>query len=125
MHPRPRLPRFQIGASLVPPIALAWMAARAGWLPVPPAWLLAAMPAALALGMCFPKPFRGWHRGVQRVQSALGRALLSGLLAAVFLLMVVPIGLILRAAGRSFLGTAHADSFWSRVRPPGSLRDPF
>jgi len=117
--------RFEVGASLLPPVALGWLAARAGWLSVPPGWLLAAMPAVLAIGMGFPGPFMGWHQGVRRVQAWIGRHLLAALLGLVFLLVLLPIGWLLRLRGRSFLEAPSGDSFWTPSRPPGSLRDPF
>jgi hypothetical protein len=117
--------RWPIGASLVPPLALLWLASRHGWVPLSPWLTFALLPAAVVLGALWPAPFRGWHRGVTRVQHALGRALVTVLLALVFLLVLVPTALVLRLRGRSFLETARRDSYWQPARPPGSWRDAF
>ncbi len=117
--------RFQIGASLIPPIALAWIAARKGWLPLDPRWCLAAMPVAVGVGMLLPGVFAGWHRLFSRVQSAVGRCLLAVLLRVVFLVAVLPIGLLMRARGRSFLKAPDGVSYWQPAKPPGSLRNQF
>lgn len=117
--------RFQIGASLLPPVALLWAAARSGWVPVPPVACLVAMPLVVLLGLAIPEPFQGWHRGVQRIQSWIGHQLLALVLALIFVLILVPTGLLLRLLGRSFLEAPSGPSFWRRARPPGSLHDPF
>lgn len=117
--------RFQIGASLLPPIALLWLASRRGWIPVPPGVFLAAMPGAVALGMLFPGAFFGWHRIITRIQSWMGARVLALLLGSVFLLAILPIGLWLRARGRSFLEPESSDTYWVSVRPPGSLKNQY
>lgn len=117
--------RFRIGASLIPPFALLWIASRRGWIPLPPAWCLISMPVALALGMLLPKVFAGWHRGFSAVQSWIGRRLVFLMLAIVFLLVVAPVAVVLRLAGKSFLGEKAAESYWVKVRPPGSLTTQF
>jgi hypothetical protein len=47
------------------------------------------------------------------------------LLGIVFLLVVMPVGLVLRLRGKSFLDGGRRDSYWHPVRPPGSLKDSF
>lgn len=119
--------RFETGASLVPPFALLWLTARKGWIPAEPRWCLAAMGFAFAAGMLVPHPFQGWRRRLQSFQSWLGHHIVRQLLALIFLLIVVPFGLLLRLRGKSFLehSAPDANSFWLTARPPGSLRDPF
>jgi hypothetical protein len=117
--------RFQIGASLIAPVALLWLASRKGWLPLTPWWCLAAMPAVLVVGMLLPGAFAGWHRGLTALQSWIGRRLVALLLGFVFVLVLVPVGLLLRARGKSFIDGPRADSYWKPARPPGSLRDQF
>jgi hypothetical protein len=117
--------RFQIGASLIPPFALLWIATRAGWLHAPAVLCLAAMPAAVILGMLLPRVFAGWHRVFSAAQRWVGNRLLRVLLAIVFLLTILPIGLWLRLRGRSFLEHASADSYWTPARPPGSLKNQY
>ena len=132
MNPAPAVPpdfswkeRFQIGASLIPPIALGWMAARRGWLPLDPRGCLIAMPVAVGIGMLLPSVFAGWHRFFSRIQSAAGRRLLALLLRIVFLVAVLPVGLLMRWRGRSFLRAPGGDSYWQPAKPPGSLRNQF
>ena len=117
--------RFQIGASLIPPFALLWLACRNGWIAIAPGVFLAAMPAALILGMLAPSVFSGWHRAVSRIQAWIGHRLVEGLLTLVFLAVVVPVGLLFRLSGRSFLELPPADSYWRKAPAPGSLRDQF
>lgn len=117
--------RFRIGASLIPPVALLWIASRRGWVPLSSGWCLAAMPLALLLGMLLPGIFEGWHRAFSAGQSWAGRWLVRILLGLVFLLVVAPLGIVLRVAGISFLGGKPAASYWTKVRPPSSLRTQF
>ncbi|MSU31622.1 MAG: hypothetical protein EXS25_02965 [Pedosphaera sp.] len=117
--------RFQIGTSLLPPLALLWLGARRGWIDLP-LWIpLAGMPLAVLTGMCFPLWFEPWHRGVKRIQSKIGRSIITGLMAGVFLLLVLPIGVFLRITGRRFLETKKQNSYWKPARKLGSLRDGF
>ena len=117
--------RFQIGASLIPPVALLWIASRNGWVPIHPRVAIVAAPAAVALGMLFPVAFSVWHRLLTRVQNWVGARLLSALLGLAFILTILPIGLWLRARGRSFLEPASQDTYWVPARPPGSLKDQY
>lgn len=124
-EPLPLRRRFEIGASLLPPLALGGLAGHRGWIPLPATAFVAAMPVALALGMLFPTAFAGWHQAVMKVQACLGRWLLALLLALAFVVAVLPVGLWLRLRGRSFLAAPEGDSFWTPCRSRGSLRDPF
>ena len=119
--------RFETGASLVPPFALLWLAARKGWIPVEPRWCLTTMGFVFVVGMLVPHPFQGWRRGLRALQSWLGRHIVRQLLAIIFLVIVVPFGLLLRLRKKSFLehSSGNATSFWLPARPSGSLRDPF
>lgn len=123
--PRSLRERFEIGAALIPPLALLWIAGRKGWLPVGSQWQLVAMPIAVAIGMLLPQVFAGWHRGFSRVQSWLGRRLLVALLGLIFILAVLPVGLWMRLRGRSFLEPPGGDSYWVKPSPPGSLKNQF
>lgn len=117
--------RFQIGASLIPPIALLWIASGMGWLALPAKALLIAMPCAVAIGMLLPAAFAGWHRAFSAGQRWLGHRLLKLILGIAFLLTILPIGLWLRLRGRSFLQAPAGDSCWTPARPPGSLKNQF
>ena len=117
--------RFQIGASLIPPIALMWIGSRSGWIPISSRACLTAMPVAVLIGMLLPQVFSGWHRFFTAVQGWLGHRLLAGLLAVAFLVAVVPFGLWMRTRKRSFLEPTSHDSYWVPARPPGSLKNQF
>ncbi|MEN9674341.1 MAG: hypothetical protein RIS76_237 [Verrucomicrobiota bacterium] len=119
--------RLQIGASLIPPFALLWVAARKGWVGGDHRLYLAGMAGALLVGAALPTVFTSWHRGVSRLQSWIGHFLLAVILAAVFVAVVIPLGLFYRLAGKSFLNSTpeSSSSFWHPARPPGSLRDQF
>lgn len=117
--------RFQIGASLIPPFALLYLASRAGWMPAAPKVWLAAMPVALLVGMLLPRLFAPWHRLFSSGHSWLGHRLLKLLLALVFLLTIVPIAVYLRIRGRSFLETASRESYWLPPRTGGSMQDQY
>ena len=117
--------RFQIGASLIPPFALLYIASRAGWIPIDRKVWLATMPIALLVGMLFPDLFATWHRLFSAGQSWLGHRLLKLLFAIVFLLTIMPIALWLRLRGRSFLEPPSDGSYWSPPRQTGSMKDQY
>jgi len=117
--------RLRIGASLLAPFALLWIASRSRWIPLPPNLCLIAMPCAVALGMLFPNLFAGWHRFFSGVQKWLGHRILAVLLGAVFLVAIVPMSLWLRVRGRSFLEYSAGDSFWQAPPQPGPLKNQF
>ena len=117
--------RWRIGASLLAPGALLWLAARRGWIPLPPRWGLAVMLGLFCAAFVAPRCFAGWYRAFSAGQSWLGRRLVALLLGLVFVVVMVPVGLILRWSGKSFLGGPSADSYWKPAQRPGSLRDQF
>ena len=118
--------RFEVGSSLVPPLALLWLAGRKGWLTWDGRGLpFLVLPLAVGVGMLLPGLFVGWHRQFSRVQGWVGQRLLRGMLGLVFLVAVLPVGLWLRLRGCSFLEGPRGDSCWVPPRPPGSLRDQF
>ncbi len=117
--------RFRIGASLIPPFAILFLSGRRGWIPVTPWVGLGGMLLGLASGMLLPATFEPWHHGFSRVQAWIGRRIVAVLLGIVFLLVVMPVGLVLRLRGKSFLDGGRRDSYWHPVRPPGSLKDSF
>jgi hypothetical protein len=117
--------RFEIGASLIPPVALLYLASRAGWIPTPSKTWLAAIPVALLVGMLLPHLFLTWHRLFSAGQRSLGYRLLKMLFAIVFLLTVMPIALWLRLRGRSFLEPHSHKSYWSPAKQTGSMKDQY
>jgi hypothetical protein len=68
-----------------------------------------------------------WFRGVYRVGMTVGHWIGQGvgrvLLAAIFLIVVTPLGLILRASGKDLLGLKRprGGSYWRDARPPNPL----
>ena len=129
MSPPPPVVRLRdrciIGASLLPPVALLMLAARAGWVPVPVRYCLMAMPLVMGFGMLLPSVFEPWHRWLSRGQSWLGRRLVFLVLLAVYGLALVPIALLMRWAGQRPVDLARSGSSWVKSKGHGSLRDPF
>jgi len=117
--------RLRIGASLLPPFALLWLACRKDWISLDPRGALFAMPIALAFGFLLPAHFAPWHRVVEKAQSWIGRRLVFALLSLVWIVVLLPTGLVLRALGKRFLDPGRRESYWESARPPGSLRDGF
>lgn len=109
----------------MPPFALLWVAARRGWVSVHPGYCLAAMLVALLVGTLMPGTFAQWHQGMTRVQSWIGQRLVGVLLGLVFIGVLLPLGMLFRLRGRSFMDAPTADSYWKPARAPGSLRDQF
>jgi hypothetical protein len=117
--------RLRIGASLIPPFALLWLACRKGWIPLDPRGAVVAMPFVLVFGFLLPAPFTPWHRWVEKARSWIGRRLVFALLSLVWIVVVLPTSLVLRALGKRFLDPRRRESYWEPARPPGSLRDGF
>src|SRR5262245_22415381 len=123
--PVPFPERLRIGASLLVPFVVLWIASRSGWLPITPWWFLAAMPVAVVGGLLMPQVFSGWYRVFSSVQSWVGRRLFAVLLGIIFILVLIPIGIALRACGKSFLDRSRSDSYWRPTKASGSLRQQF
>jgi hypothetical protein len=90
-----------------------------GWLAILTALALIALTAALR-----PRWFRGYYRGVSWVGFHVGQVVGFVLLTAVFLLVLTPLGLVLRLAGKDLLRlrrSPEAQSYWSAARPGNSL----
>jgi hypothetical protein len=71
-----------------------------------------------------PRWFRGYYRGGMRLSRAGGRLLGRALLTLVFFGMVVPLGWLLRRAGKDFLDRRRPgvdESCWHPARPGGPL----
>ncbi|HAB17167.1 MAG TPA: SxtJ family membrane protein [Verrucomicrobiota bacterium] len=117
--------RLRIAGSLVAPAALLWLACRRGWLPWPAWWFSVAIPLSMFLGILVPQAFTVWYRLFSAIQSWIGQWLVTLLLALVFVLVLVPVGLILRLCGKSFLERSPAATYWKPARPPGSLKQQF
>lgn len=89
------------------------------------AWLVGVgiLTALTALAFVQPAWFRGYYRVSLRVGTVLSYWLARVILVAIFLLVVTPLGLLLRMAGKDLLGLKHKDhrSYWTDARDAGPL----
>ena len=107
-------------------LAAAWL----GWRSGGAAWTLALGGAALglvALGLAAPRVLRGPYRAWMALGVVLGAVTSRVLLTAVFALVVTPIGLALRALGRTPLALRPdpaAETYWEArdAAPPDPAR---
>ncbi len=90
-----------------------------GWLPGPVPGMVFAGLAALALvAWRRPRWLRGPYRAGMRLSHVLGRVMAPVVLGVVFLVVVTPLGLLLRALGKDLLRLRrepHAGSYWQPV----------
>jgi hypothetical protein len=89
-------------------------------------WLL-VIGLLLAIIICAwvsPRWFRGYYRASSRVGFALSQFIGYLLLAAFFLLVLTPLGLILRLCGKDLLRlkrSREATTYWSPTKTPSPL----
>ena len=82
---------------------------------------------AMALAMCAcayrPRWFRGFYRVGMTVSFRVGQALGWIWLTIFFLLVLTPLGLLLRATGKDLLAMKRrkTDTYWRAARPPGGF----
>ena len=88
---------------------------------------LAGIGFAIALLVCVcaiqPGWFRGFYRAGMIASFRVGQALGWFWLTLFFLLVLTPLGLLVRALGNDLLETKHrkTDTYWRVARPPGSF----
>jgi hypothetical protein len=112
--------------------AMTLMAALGAWRGVVPIGVPLAI-GGVALGVAVaaalrPAWFRGFYRAGRRVGHGMGTITGGVLLTLIFCLVVLPVGLVLRLAGKDPLRlkrTPGATSYWRPVRPPGDFRRMF
>ena len=84
-----------------------------------------AIAAAVALCVCAIRPrwFRGFYRVGMTASFRIGQALGRVWLTLLFLVVLTPLGLLLRAFGKDLLGMKRrkADTYWRPARPPGDF----
>jgi hypothetical protein len=84
-----------------------------------------AIAAVLVLGVCAIRPrwLRGFYRVGMTASFRVGQALGWVWLTLLFLLVLTPLGLMLRAFGKDLLQMKRrkADTYWRTARPPGGL----
>ena len=95
----------------------------AGWLAALAVLATLALMAALR-----PRWFRGYYRFASRLAFHLSQFVGYALLTVLFLLVLTPLGLLLRLTGKDLLRlrrSPEAKSYWSTTRPSGPLERRF
>ena len=73
-----------------------------------------------------PRTFRWFYRAAMTVSFAIGQVIGKVILGAVYLLVVTPLGIALRLAGKDPLGRkSRAESYWKDARRSGNLDQQF
>ena len=73
-----------------------------------------------------PRTFRWFYRAAMTVSFAIGQVVGKVILGAVYLLVVTPLGIALRLAGKDLLGRkSRAESYWKEARRSGKLDQQF
>lgn len=106
-----------IGFSLIG-ILLTW---RAGWVASPVGWGLYGLGTALLVwSLVHPGSLRPVHDGWMRLGELLGAAVSGAVLTLMYLLVVTPLGLLMRATGTDPLARRRpaAGSAWHRLPAP-------
>lgn len=110
--------KFGLGSALVLALLTGLLCWR-GWLPLPvAAAVLAALLAGALLALLQPRWLRGPYRMGLRVSLALGRVVAPLVLGAIFLLVLTPMGLLLRLLGKDLLRLRRdpgASTYWQSV----------
>ena len=110
-------------AGLVATVVATWR----GW--IGDATRVAACLLITAAGLAAiwrPVAFRWFYRGAMTVSFAVGQVVGKIILGAVYLLIVTPLGMALRMAGKDLLGTkTRAGSDWKEARRSGRLEQQF
>lgn len=78
----------------------------------------------VGLAGAFPTALRPVYRVGMRIGHALGRLVGGVLLAVCFVLVVIPVGIVVRMTGRDLLRLrrdAETKSYWEKARPPSRL----
>ena len=99
---------------------LTWFAYRRAWIPRE-AWLavLAALIGTVILSLLFPRLFRGFYRAGMTLSFHVGQVMGRIMLTLFFLLVLTPIGLLLRVMGKDLLQLRRdpaATTFWTPAK---------
>lgn len=120
--------KFTAVAMLLPVIAgaLLW---RKGVLTLP-MWLglVTGAVSVCVFSLLRPRAFRAFYRGGMTASHHVGRAMGTVLLALVFLLVVTPLGLLLRVLGKDLLQLRRppaTDTYWQPARSASDLERMF
>ncbi|HOW65675.1 MAG TPA: SxtJ family membrane protein [Candidatus Paceibacterota bacterium] len=71
-----------------------------------------------------PRWFRGLYRGAMTASHAVGQVMGRVLLTVVFIVLIIPLGCLLRWLGKDLLRMkkdSAARTYWQTARPPGPL----
>jgi hypothetical protein len=94
-------------------------------------WTTAGCVVAAAAGLVaiwHPPAFRGFYRGIMAVSFRIGQVMGKVILGIVYLLVVTPLGLAMRVAGKDPLqrrGKREKESYWREARPVGDFEKLF
>lgn len=100
-----------------------------GW--ISKSWFAAVLVVALvgaALAVTRPRAFRRFYRAAMTVSFAIGQVVGKVILGLVYLLVVTPMGWLLRIYGKDLLqirSRRNQDTYWKTARPPGKLEQQF
>jgi hypothetical protein len=110
------------------PAAIAWSLHRKHRIPTD-AFVATLATLALVLVVCAWRPrwFRGFYRAGMTASFHVGQILGRIMLTSFFLLVLTPLGLLLRLLGKDLLATRRrkVDSYWHPARPWGPLHRQF
>lgn len=119
--------RFGYLLVVIAVIAAAWLTYRAGWTPPRSALITLSAGGALAvLGRFLPGLLRPVFRLWMMLAVVLGFVMTRVILSIVFYVVVTPIGLVMRLAGRDPLSKKpdpSMDSYWISVRREAETPD--
>lgn len=108
---------------------VAWLSLRRGWIPrgalVPIGVAILLIPA---LAIIRPRWFRPVYRGVMTVSFHIGQVMGKVMLTVFFLLVLTPLGLLLRLLGKDLLELKkkpHATTYWHPAKPASRLDQMF
>jgi len=115
-------------AALFSTLGLAILSSLLRWRRVlpPKGWIIVLVVLA-CVALCAlvqPRLFRGWYRFSSRIGFYISRFIGCALLAILFVLILTPLGLLLRLLGKDLLRLRrpqNAETYWSPTKPSGSL----
>ena len=108
---------------------VTWLASRRGWI-TRDAWIPIGAVILLipALALLRPRWFRPIYRGGMTISFHIGHVMGKVMLTVFFLLVVTPLGLVLRLMGKDLLGLRRkpdAATYWHPAKPASKLDQMF
>ncbi len=120
--------QFGLSSALVLALLTGLLVWRGGVSPPAAGAVLTALLAGALLAVARPRWLRGPYRLGMKVSYALGRVVAPLVLGVIFLLVLTPLGLLLRLMGRDLLRLRReprATSYWQPVTGSRDLRKMF